>query len=106
MARYYNRENGSLSLTLRGGKSVTIVGKQWVEIPTENEGSEDLVTALRKGHLYRFAEPVETPKTAAVKAEKSAPVVAEPEAAVESAVKEDLPAAEIEKPFEPRRKRA
>ena len=62
MAKYYNRSPGSLALTLKGGRAATLPGKAWTEISAEDEGSEDVIRALKRGLLTRFdLEPVAAP---------------------------------------------
>ena len=62
MAKYYNKSPGSLALTLKGGRAATLPGKAWTEISAEDEGSEDVVRALKRGLLTRFdLEPVAAP---------------------------------------------
>lgn len=54
MARYFNRTSGSVAVTLRGGGSVYVPAKSWMNIPLEEENSADLIRALQKGYLARF----------------------------------------------------
>lgn len=86
MAQYFNRESGSLAVTLRTGKACTIPGKSWVEIAAEDEGSEDLIRILQRGYVYRFdsgeevkntPETIETASSPEPVAEVSAPPAAE-----------------------------
>lgn len=44
---------GSLAIGLRGGRSAILPGKSWTEIPTEDEGAEDLVRAVKRGFAVR-----------------------------------------------------
>jgi len=53
MSRYYNRETGSLAVALKNGGTLLIAGKSWVELTLEQEGSEDVCRAVRKGYLVR-----------------------------------------------------
>lgn len=58
MAKYYNKSSGPLAVALRSGRPGFLAGKSWTEIPAEEEGSEDLVRALRKGFIVRYEVPV------------------------------------------------
>lgn len=86
MAQYHNRGTGPLAIALRSGKSAAIPGKAWVEIPAAEEGSEELIRALKQGFLYRFDPgPEEGQKAEEVRPAEVIPSVVEaaPETAPE-----------------------
>lgn len=95
MARYYNKTSGSLAITLRGGDSLSIPGNSWTEIPAAQEGSEDLIRAVKNDFLYRFVTdeaPAPAPSPVAVVAEPAAPEIS----AVKAEVKEEQSASVAE----------
>jgi hypothetical protein len=93
MAKYYNRSRGPLNVPLRSGNSLSIPPKSWVEIPLKDEGSERVITYLRKGYLVRQAE---SPPPAPVKAPEVTESPKAPEAPVAEAPKEETkPEAEV-----------
>jgi len=86
MARYYNRENGPLVVTFKSGKSTPVPSHTWITIPADEEGSEELLTAVRKGFLHRYEEPSEPAPAPAPEAVAPAvvevPQISEPDRAV------------------------
>lgn len=85
MAKYYNKSSGPLAVALRSGRPGLLAGKSWTEIPAEEEGSEDLIRALRKGFIVRYEAPAEGP--AEVLAEAAPSVSDIPESGISAEMK-------------------
>lgn len=51
MGDYYNRSRSPLSLTLHGGRSISVAPKSWVTLTTDEEGSADLASKIVIGDL-------------------------------------------------------
>jgi len=79
MAKYYNKSQVALAVTLRSGKSSFLAGKAWTEISAAEEGSEDVIRAVRRGLILRSdigaadAALVPAPAVPAVPAVPAAP---------------------------------
>ena len=56
MARYFNLTSGSVAITLKSSGSVYIPAKSWMTLPSEDEGSADLLRCLKMGYLARFED--------------------------------------------------
>jgi hypothetical protein len=79
MANYYNTSSGPLAIGLRRGGSALISPRKWHFIDSADEGSEDIVFAVKKGFLVRSAvDDVPEVKTVAPVVVQ-APVEAAPE---------------------------
>lgn len=91
MAKYFNTSKGSLAVVLRSGASASLPGKAWTVIPAHEEGSEDVIRAVKRGFLVRSAVADEE---APAPADKSS-VVTE-KAAVEQPVVETKAAPVVE----------
>lgn len=114
MAKYFNTSNGPIAVELRNGKSASIPGKTWANIPSEQEGSEDLIRAVRKGFLVRSVveddavSEVSPPAVLEVSSTVETPSKVEDVSSTEKASAEEAPAeteAVGEKISEPRRRR-
>lgn len=97
MAKYFNTSKGTLAVVLRSGDSASLPGKQWTNIPSHEEGSEDLINAVKKGFLVRSTvddevEPAVSKEKAAAPASKAevAETVSTVSAEVEAPVPEEL----------------
>ena len=112
MAKYFNTSKGTLAVVLRSGDSASLPGKQWTNIPSHEEGSEDLVNAMKKGFLVRSTvddeveptvskEKVEAPAAQAEVAETVSTASAEPGSNEPTASKEAV----TEKTSESRRRK-
>lgn len=109
MAKYYNTSNGSLAVALRSGNSASLPGKQWSNIPSSEEGSEDLINAVKRGFLVRStiedddaAKAAEVSPVAEVAVTPEASPVAElPSALVSLAKPEEVQASPPADPVSP-----
>lgn len=120
MAKYFNK-GSSIAVVLRRGDSATLYGKSWTELAPEDEGSEDLIRAIKAGLILRStvddevtspvkeAKPDEKVETVAEKVEP-APVVTTQEEETTSTIdlsykSEPKDQTVGDKASEPRRKR-
>lgn len=53
MGDYYNKTRGSLPVGLKGGRSLTVPGKQWFHLDPADEGSADLQHYLATKDIVR-----------------------------------------------------